>query len=219
MTTFPNAPRLLKGGLVLLNPKTNNPDRIIALQYNPEEMSRTLKGQSIGEGADRAEALRLTGPPIETINIKAVIDAADQLEKPASNQTTVKEGILPQLAALEMILYPDSGRLEFNNALASIGTIEISPVEAPLTVFVWSNNRVMPVRITDYSVTEKVFDPNLNPLNAEVTLGMRVLNVNDLGFNHHGGSLYMNYQKRLEELGGKNIDGTLNRFGISNRRL
>ena len=96
MTTFPNAPRLLKGGLVLLNPQTNNPERVIILQYNPKELSRSLQVQSTGEGADRAEALRLTGPPQETINIKAEIDAADQLEKPGENRTVVEVGILPQ---------------------------------------------------------------------------------------------------------------------------
>ena len=58
----------------------------------------------------------------------------------------------------------------------------------------------MPVRITDLSVTEDAFDPQLNPIRATVTLGMRVLNVNDVGFLTPAGALYMVYQLQKEGL-------------------
>ncbi len=78
---FPNSPRLLRGGLVLLDPASGSIRRIIALQYNPDSLSRTLQPQSVAaEGGDRQEALRLKGPPIETIKLDAEIDATDQLE-------------------------------------------------------------------------------------------------------------------------------------------
>ena len=64
-------------------------------------------------------------------------------------------------------------------------------MEAPLTLFVWSRSRIVPVRITDFSITEEAFDPALNPIRAKVSLGMRVLSVDDLGFDHKGGSLFM----------------------------
>ncbi len=35
MTTFPGSPRLLKGGIVLIDPDTSAVSRIIMLQYNP----------------------------------------------------------------------------------------------------------------------------------------------------------------------------------------
>ena len=54
---------------------------------------------------------------------------------------------------------------------------------APLTLFIWSKNRIVPVRLTDFSITEEAFDPELNPIRAKVSLGMRVLNVDDLGFD------------------------------------
>src|SRR5450432_3522525 len=57
----------------------------------------------------------------------------------------------------------------------------------PLTLFVWSKSRVVPVRVFDFSVTEEAFDPNLNPIRAKISLGLRVLNVDDLGFSHPGG--------------------------------
>ena len=200
MTSFPGSPRLLKGGLVLLNPQTQRVERLIVLQYNPHTLTRTLQAQTVGENAARSEALRLTGPPQETIKLEAEIDAADQMEFPNQNPNVVEYGIYPQLAALETILYPTSQQLNSNNALAQSGTLEITPMEAPLTLFIWSKTRILPVRITEFSVTEEAFDPNLNPLRAKVSLGMRVLNVNDLGFDHRGGSIYMEYQKKLEAL-------------------
>lgn len=203
MTTYPNAPRVLKGGIVLLDPESAAVQRIIVLQYNPDTLTRKLQPQATGtDGGDRSEALRLKGPPVETINLEAEIDATDQLEFPDTNSTAVQVGIHPQLAALETIVYPTSDRLVENNRLAQSGTLEILPAEAPLSLFVWSRTRVIPVRLTDFSITEEAFDPSLNPIRAKVSLGMRVLSVNDLGFAHKGGSLYMAYHQRKEQLAG-----------------
>jgi hypothetical protein len=214
MTTFPRSPRLLKGGIVLIDPDTSAVHRIIALQYNPETLTRTLQGQTVGED-NRSQALRLKGPPVETYKLDAEIDAADQLEFPEQNDVVRQHGIAPQLAALETIVYPASSQLLTNNSLAASGTLEIAPTEAPLTLFVWSKNRVLPVRLTDFSVTEEAFDPNLNPIRAKVSLGMRVLNVNDLGFDHRGGSLYMTYQQRIESLALLSRGGALGDLGIT----
>ena len=199
MTTSPLAPRLIKGGIVLIDPVTSAVQRVIALQYNPDTLSRTLQVQGVGESADRSEALRLKGPPIETIKLEAEIDAADQLEFPAQNPTVVQFGIHPQLAALETIIYPRSSQLLANNSLASGGTLEIAAMEAPLTLFVWSKSRIIPVRLTEFSITEEAFDIALNPLRAKISLGMRVLSVNDLGFNHKGGNLFLVYQQQKEQ--------------------
>ncbi len=215
MTTFPRSPRLLKGGIVLVNPGTGNVQRIISLQYNPETLTRTLQAKTLGEGSDRSQALRLTGPPVESYKLEAEIDAADQLEFPDQNATVRQHGIAPQLAALETILYPTSGDLLTNNSLAAAGTLEIAPTEAPLMLFVWSQNRVLPVRLTDFSVTEEAFDPNLNPIRAKVSLGLRVLSVNDLGFDHRGGNLYMTYQQKLENLASLSTRGSFGDLGIT----
>ncbi len=215
MTTFPNSPRVLKGGIVLIDPETSAVQRIITLQYNPDTLTRTLQVQGIGsEGGDRSEALRLTGPPVETIKLDAEIDATDQLEFPDQNSTAVKVGIHPQLAALETIIYPTTSQIQANNSLAQAGTLEIAPMEAPLALFVWSKNRVLPVRLTDFSITEEAFDPSLNPIRAKVSLGMRVLNVNDLGFDHKGSSIFMAYQQQKESLAAMSRDSALSALGI-----
>jgi len=213
MTTFPNSPRLLKGGIVLIDPETSAVKRIITLQYNPDTLTRTLQVQGIGaEGGDRSEALRLKGPPIETIKLDAEIDATDQLEQADSDATQV--GIHPQLAALETILYPTSTQLLENNRLAQSGTLEITPMQAPLTLFIWSKDRILPVRLTDFSITEEAFDANLNPIRAKVSLGLRILSIDDLGFDHKGGSLYMSYQQNKERLASMFKGGALSTLGI-----
>jgi hypothetical protein len=215
MSSFPNSPRLLKGGIVVIDPDTSAVQRIITLQYNPDTLSRTLQIQSVSaDGGTRSEALRLKGPPIETIKLDAEIDATDQLEFPEQNPNATQAGIYPQLAALETLIYPTSGQLQTNNTLAQAGTLEISPMETPLSLFIWSKNRILPVRLTDFSVTEEAFDPSLNPIRAKVSLGMRVLSVDDLGFDHKGGSLFMSYLQNKEQLAGKNVGGSLNAFGI-----
>jgi hypothetical protein len=215
MSTFPGSPKVLKGGIVLIDPNTGTVLRIIALQYNPDTLTRTLQIKGTSEGGDRLDALRLTGPPAETIKLEAEIDATDQLEFPDQNRTTVELGLHAQLAALETIVYPDSARLQSNNSLAQAGTLEIAPAEEPLTLFIWSKNRVLPVRLTEFTVTEEAFDPALNPIRAKISLGMRVLSVNDLPFDHKGSSLYLAYQQQKENLAKKTPGATLTVLGIT----
>ena len=214
MTTFPNSPRLLKGGLVLVNPESQTPERVIALQYNPDTVTRTLTPQAIPDAADRSSALRLKGPAVETIKLTAEIDATDRLEFPDLNAPAVESGIHRDLAALEMLVHPRSDQLVTNNTLANLGTLEIAPIETPLTLFVWSKLRIVPVRITDLSITEEAFDPALNPIRAKVSLGMRVLNINDLGFDHRGGNIFMAYLRAKEQLAGALRSGDLSTLGL-----
>jgi|SRR6185437_1919705 len=195
---MPISPRLLKGAIVSLDPNLGVPLGTIAFQYNPDEVTRSLKPQSVGEEPDRSEVLRLKGPPIETIKCAIEIDATDQLATGDSN--TINFGIQPQLAALELLVYPSSAELIANEVLSFVGTIEILPMESALTLFVWSKTRITPVRITDLDITEEAFDPQLNPIRAKVSLGMRVLNVNDVGFLNPAGALYMVYQLQKEAL-------------------
>ena len=216
MSAFPNSPRILKGGIVLLDPNTFNvlPNGVIVLQYNPDTLSRTLKIKGADEGGDRSEALRLSGPPVETLKLEAEIDATDQLEFPDRNNNAVQYGIAPQLAALETLVYPSSATLQSNFDLSQRGTLEIMPMLAPMSLFVWSASRIVPVRLTDFSITEEAFDTTLNPLRAKVSVGMRVLSIDDLFFSDKGGSLYVAYQKQKETLAKLSPAGTFGALGI-----
>lgn len=210
------SPRLVKGGIVTMDPDSAAVQSVIALQYNPDSLSRTLQIQAVAGGQDgvRVDALRLRGPAIETIKIEAELDATDQLEFPNNNPTTVQYGLHPQIAQLEMLVNPTVETLFADNAMANSGTLEIIPLEQPLTLFVWSPSRVVPVRLTDFSVTEEAFDTSLNPIRAKVSLGMRVLNVDDLGFEHPGGHIFMSYLSNKEHLASMVSNVAINALGL-----
>ncbi|ADW69490.1 hypothetical protein [Granulicella tundricola] len=213
---FPGSPRLLRAGLVVVDSSTLAIQRSIALQYNPDSLSRSLAVRgATGDSGDRLDALRLTGPPVETLKLDAELDATDELETPSKFPDTVRLGLHPQLAALETLIYPSSAQIQSDNTLAMAGTIEIAPMEAPLVLFVWSTSRVVPVRITEFSITEEAFDVNLNPIRAKVSLGMRVLSTNDLNFDHKGNHIFLAYQQNKERLAGKVGSVSLRSLGIT----
>ncbi len=206
---------MLKGGIVLVDPTSAAVLRVIPLQYNPETISRTLQVQGVGaDSGPHVDQLRLKGPPIETIKLEAELDASDMLDNPRQNPTAVQSGIAPMLASLELIIYPTTTQLQTANANAQNGTLEIVPMDAPLSLFVWSKVRIVPVRFTDFSITEEMFDSSLNPIRAKVSLGFRVLTIDDVTFASTGGSIYMAYQQQKERLAQSFSGGRLSSLGI-----
>ena len=214
MSTFPGSPKLIKGGLVMVDSQTGKVLKIIPLQYNPDTLTRSFQIKGVGaESGDRIEALRLKGPANETIKVEAEIDATDQLE--AADSLVTQAGLHPLLAALEVLVYPRSDALQANNQSASSGSLEIVAVEAPLTVFVFGPKRIVPVRITELSITEEAFDTALNPIRAKLSLGMRVLTIDDIGFDTKGGGLFIAYLKAKEQLAGQSAGGKFGNLGIN----
>jgi hypothetical protein len=216
MSAFPNSPRLVKGGIVTMDPNTSIVQSVIALQYNPNSLSRTLRIQAVqgGRGGVRSDALRLRGPAVETIKLEAELDATDQLEFPAQNPAATQYGLNPQLAQLEMLVNPTVATLLADDALANAGTLEIIPIEQPLTLFIWSSSRVIPVRLIDFAIMEEAFDPNLNPIRAKVSLGLRVLNVDDLGFGHPGSRMFLTYLSNKEQLAAQAKNAAFTALGL-----
>ena len=215
-TTSPISPRLVKGGIVTMDPDTSAIQSVIALQYNPDTLSRTLQIHAVAGGQDgvRVDALRLRGPAVETIKVEAELDATDQLEFPDQYPLAVQYGLQPQLAQLEMLVNPTVETLNADNNMATAGMLEIIPFEQPLTLFVWSASRVVPVRLTDFSITEEAFDTALNPIRAKVSLGMRVLNVDDLGFDHPGGHIFLTYLSNKQQLASRAGSAALTVLGL-----
>lgn len=192
MSTFPQSANPVRGGFVLVDPDTGRPVKTIAFQYNPDTLTRTLQPQGIGgEPGDRLEVLRLKGPPHESLKFDAEFDATDAPDK-------YTDGLYPVLSALELSIYPTTAQLRAEDQLASGGQLEIAPAESDLMVLVLGPKRVLPVRLTDLSITEEAFDQALNPIRAKVSIGVRVLTVDDLGFRHKGGLLYLSYQDQKQ---------------------
>ena len=173
---------------------------MIVFQYNPDALERTLQpqGSEGGEDAAAGEALRLKGPPIETIKLEAEIDATDQLE--TAEEPATSSGIHPQLAALEVLVYPKSATVIANTALLAAGTIEVIPPAAPLTILVWGPRRVLPVKIAEFSIAEEAHDASLNPIRARVSLSLRVLSYADLPISNPGYALFLAHQVTKEAM-------------------
>lgn len=198
MAYLSDAVNPLKGALVAF--RLPNPwPQVIAFQYNPQTLSRTLEAQSqsSGEGG-LGDAFRLTGAPVETIKIEAEIDATDQLD--AGSDLAEAQGIHPQLAVLELLVYPSTAVVIANTILLATGTIEVIPAQSPFVLLIWGVKRVLPVRIAEFSITEELFDAKLNPIRAKVSLGLRVLSYNDLPRSHPGYSIFMAHQTTKEVL-------------------
>jgi hypothetical protein len=210
-------PRLVKGGIVTMDVDTSVVQSVIALQYNPDSLSRSMQIQSLPGGSDgvRVDVLRLRGPALETIKVEVELDAVDQLEFPNQNPVAVQYGLQPQLAQLEMLINPTVETLLADDSMANAGTLEIIPLEQPVALFVWSKSRVVPIRLTEFSITEEAFDTSLNPIRAKVSLGMRVLTIDDVGFQHPAGQMFMSYLTNKENLAAKAANAALTVLGLS----
>lgn len=191
--SFSRSPRLIKGALISYDPLGLIP-QVVIFQYNPETLTRQLEVNRTHQQGDPAEVQRLKGPPKEKITLKIEIDAADQLERPDQNADTVAMGIYPQMSALEMMIYPKSSWVIAKTILAAGGAIEIAPPEEPFILFVWGPNRVVPVRMSTFSINEQYYDPKLNPIVAEVSLTLEVLTYNDFKVSHPGYSIFLAHQ-------------------------
>lgn len=201
MTTFPGAPQVLKGGFVVMDADGKRVIRVVNFQYNPDALTRALAPRGAKtEMGDRLEGLRLVGMPVETLKLDVEFDATDRLEKPHSNKDAVENGLAADLAALEILIAPRVADTAQAQSLADAGTLEILPLPSPLILLVLGRNRLLPVRITDFSVIEEAFDQRLNPIRARVSLGMRVLSTEDLAWGTKGAELFRAAQNRREKL-------------------
>src|SRR5262249_8305415 len=117
---------------------------------------------------------------------------------------------------LEALVNPTSSELLAIAAQAAAGTLEILPPVAPLVLFIWSRSRIVPVRVAEFSITEEAFDVALNPIRAKVSLGLRVLTTDDLGYASKGGTIFLSYLRGREALGASAAGATLGALGVAN---
>jgi hypothetical protein len=213
MAALSNSPRLLKGAMVSVNLPDRTPS-VIAFQYNPGTLTRTLQPKTTGENASRTDVPRFRGAPTETLSLEIELDAMD-----TSLATGSAGDLHPQLAALERLLYPPSATVIENRALLATGIIEVVPPPAPFTLFVFGQKRILPIRLTEFRVTEEMHDADLNPLQARITLGMQVLSYDDLPPDHPGASVFLAYQIAKEIDGDRSAVHALNAVTRSSARI
>jgi hypothetical protein len=203
MTTFPGSPITLRGALVSVDFLSLSPLAVIPFQYNPHTLTRSFE---LKPGVTGPEAGQIGHAPNESIKLELELDGADGLVEGAD-----AHGIDPQLAALEELVSRSSIAVIADLVLLNLGTIEVVPPTTKLTLFVWGPKRVLPVVITELSVTEEAHDRNLNPLRARVSLGLRALNWNDVGQTHPAFGIALAHKMRNEALA---LIGNLQAQGI-----
>lgn len=220
----PLRPNLLKGALAVYPTHTpgSQPTRLIVFQFNPDTMRRTLAHRTpppqpaqATTGAAREDVLRVAGPPLETINLTVDMHASDQLEEPEQNGTVAEHGLHPVLATLELLMYPPTLNAQRIEEQAAQGQVQVSPADLPLVLFVWGKSRVVPVKLTSFSITEDAFDTRLNPISAKVELGMQVLTYMEFTDSSIGRDAFIAYQKAKESLARQDRPGA-NTAGIRN---
>jgi hypothetical protein len=136
--------------------------------------------------------------PAETFSLVLELDATDALEHPETHPVAVATGVADRLAAIEMLLYPPgdsllggllgsvSGSVSFSAGGLSIGgsagadSEQLQRKDAPIVLFFWGPGRIVPVRITTLSIEEQQYSPLLYPTRAKATIGLRVLDLDDL---------------------------------------
>lgn len=205
-TGYSRSPKLLKGALIEFSERFIGPiPNIIVFQYNPEMMTRTLEvwsqsgaGASGGETSASNDTSHTAQPfdPPETFTLALELDAADALETPAAHLVAFISGVADRIAAMEMLLYPQGDSLLgglMGSISGSLGGASVSgalggaaggvqPVPrgtVPVVLFVWGPGRIVPVRLTSFSVEEQAYSPLLYPIRAKVSIGLKILTPKD----------------------------------------
>jgi hypothetical protein len=185
----------LKGAFVQFIPTFLVPvPNIVMFQYNPETMTHTWApaAPEMTAAGSKPNPLAVNSLPGESFQFNLMMDSSDTIAdgNPATAGVAQATGLYSRLAALEMLLYP-SGSFSaiqllgtVSSALDSAGKTGLAPDKAPavpqymmpVVLFVWGPGRIVPVRITSLTITEKLYDAQLlNPTQAEAQIGIQVL--------------------------------------------
>jgi hypothetical protein len=199
----------LKGALVEFMP-TSLPvslPNVIVFQYNPETMTHTWTQPEpeFSYGAERSNPLAVQGMPDEAFSFTIAMDANDEIADGSAPMAELAQvsGIYSRLAALEMLLYPTGMTNKLIGAVSAaissaLGGKASGPVRTvpqsvmPLTLFIWGPGRIVPVRVTELTITEQLYDAALNPTHAEAQLGLRVLTPAELAAASADGDVLAN---------------------------
>jgi hypothetical protein len=220
---FPGRPNVQKGALAVYPTHTpgSQPSTVVVFQFNPDTMKRTLAHRAPpapnqgSSGAAKEDVLRVAGPPLETMNLTIDMNASDQLDAPDENGSVAQYGLHPALATLELLMYPPTLGAQQIQQQAEQGQVQVAPADLPLVLFIWGKSRVVPVKITSFSVSEEAFDTLLNPIAAKVELGVQVLTYMEFPSSSIGRDAFLAYQKGKETLATLDRPGT-NTAGIRN---
>jgi hypothetical protein len=188
---FPRNVPLLKGALVSVDRTNSQNKTTVPFQYNPKQLTRTLKPNSYGNKQRGTGTVRYAGAPEQTIGCEVELEAV-------GNEKTGDKGLLAYLAALELLLYPTSDEIESYRTDVNSAKRQAGSPLSPRLLFVWGPRRVLPVQLTEMKVTEILFNDRLSPIMAKVSLTMRLDGFSDIDGPDY--QLQLAHLKILEKL-------------------
>ncbi|MFT3770706.1 MAG: hypothetical protein QM820_35220 [Minicystis sp.] len=176
------AGKFMKGALIQFMPTILIPlPNVIIFQYNPETIEHSWTQPDTGsssKGGAQGNPQAVPGMPGESFSFSLVMDANDQLAE--GNPIALLSGVHTRLAALEMLLFP----ADFSDSLLGPSSGDdgktVPQLILPTALFVWGPARILPVRLTSLSISEKLYDALLNPIHAEAKVSLRVLTSDEL---------------------------------------
>jgi hypothetical protein len=162
---------------------------------NSDQIKRAEPLQAHGE-----TLARLSQPydPAETFSLTLELDAADLLDFADPNATAAEVGVADRLAAIEMLLYPVDVDASAGGMQPSQGSTlaqdsstqpknadpqsraDLHTRDAPIVLFYWGPGRILPVRIQSLTIEEQQYSATLYPTRAKATIGLRVVDLDDL---------------------------------------
>ena len=189
----------LKGGLIEFTETFPLPiPNVVIFQYNPETMTHgwTPATTNPGTPGQSSNPLAITGQPTETFSFTLAMDSNDTIADGNAVVAGLAEvsGLYTRLAALEMLLFPTAppggGLIGSVTAALGIGgssspspTQQVPAAQLPTVLFVWGPGRIVPVRVTALSITEKLYDATLlNPIHVEAQMTLKVLTQDELKY-------------------------------------
>lgn len=201
---FPNRPKILRGAFVEFG--LSLPPLAVVFQFNPVQLTRNraltfaapntqnppTDGQP-GQTAAPQRTLRafhsqksnlldlqkdqLVTVQEQTIGFDIRLDATDGLD--AGDMITTQFGIAPQIATLELMVYPKDESLLASAVSKLLGqpqgfSFSRSP-NPPMILFIFGRKRVLPVNINSMNITETEFSADLNPVRASIAVNLTVI--------------------------------------------
>lgn len=176
----------VRGAFAVFAPGAYPDGRLIPFRFNPEGLSRSLQieqaqgGQGVdgaqrrssGSGSAEQSADSSSGALKESFSLLIRLDYVDRQEgAPSDEAETRKLGLLPEIAALEELMYPAASDPQSTQtgreAVAARGP-------RPTVLLVWGTHRVFPVKLVSMTINETMHNEQLAPVRVEIEVGLEL---------------------------------------------
>lgn len=174
---------------------------VTIFQINPETITHTWTAAAAAPAKEAGgDPLAVKGLPGKSFSFTLFMDANDEIADAAINPVAAglatATGLYTRLAALEMLQYPlasaaagllgtvsssvSASGVSLSVSVTAASNSSVPRMQVPVVLFVWGPQRIVPVRVKQLTITEKLYDTSLNPTHAEAQMTLDVLTPDQL---------------------------------------